>query len=103
MGCPFARKKKKTKDDIARHFRVRCMERLGAFLSSDELRRRMIERQLKVVCKESSTRTHFLVPKEMLPETCTREIVAVYDKKRHDFVTVLFNDGGIFNETDDVA
>lgn len=70
-------------------------------LSQDELKKRMGSHRLSVVRRESNTRTHFLVPKDMLPSGHSREMVAVYDKSRHYFVTVLFNDGGIFYDTSD--
>lgn len=100
MGFAFPRKKRKRGADIVHHFNLRCLERIGVVLSQEELKRRLGKHQLELVRKESNTRTHFLVPKDLLPEGHSREMVAVYDKSRHYFVTVLFNDGGCFYDTD---
>ena len=99
MGFAFHRKRKKTSADVVNHFNLRCMERIGMVLSQSELKNRMLEHKLTVVRRESNARTHFLVPKDMLPVWHKREMVAVYDKNRHNFVTVLFKNGGEFFET----
>ena len=83
-------KKKKKSADVIRHFNRRCMERIGMLLSQKELKNRMLKHELSVVMRESNERTHFLVPKDMLPNWHKNEMVAVYDKRRHDFVTVLY-------------
>ena len=63
-------------------------------LSQSELKNRMLKHELSVVMRESNARTHFLVPKDMLPDWHKNEMVAVYDKRRHTFVTVLYKDIG---------
>jgi hypothetical protein len=99
MGFAFHRKRKKTGADVINHFNLRCMERIGMVLSQDELKHRMLSHRLRSLGRESNARTHFLVPNDMLPFWHKEEMVAVYDKKRHNFVTVLFNNGGEFFET----
>lgn len=92
------RKRKKTPDDLKRHFSVRCIQRVGFPIDEEELKRRMVRHALSFLWKESNTKSHFLVPKDMLPVSCMREIEAVYDSKLHEFVTVLFRDGIEFAE-----
>lgn len=70
-------------------------------LPQDELKRRMEKHLLPVVYKQSNAKTFFRVPEDLLPPWHTREITVVYDKRRHSFVTVLFNDGGLFYDTND--
>ena len=94
MGYSFPRSRKKRRSDLQRHFHLRCMERIGIILHPDELKNRMQNRELEYVRKESNTKTHWLVPKDMLPKDYKRRIVAVYDSVRHQFVTVLFDDNG---------
>lgn len=96
-------KKKKKSADVMRHFNRRCMERIGMLLSQKELKNRMLKHELSVVMRESNERTHFLVPQDLLPKWHTREMVAVYDKKRHCFVTVLFNLENCAHEKIDAA
>ena len=86
-------KKAKTSKDIVHHFKIRCFQRLGIFIDEGQLKQRMLKHELPVLWSESNSKTHFQVPKDMLPEGFNREIVAVYDKTRHEFVTVLFKDG----------
>lgn len=100
MGFAFPRKKKKSGADIVRHFNIRCIERIGIALPQDELKRRLVNHTLEFVRKESNMRTHWRIPKDLLPKGHTRDMVAVYDKSRHHFVTVLFNDGGSFYDTE---
>lgn len=94
MGYAFPRAKKKTRADLQLHFHLRCMERLGIIVHADELKKRMQTGNLKFVRKESNTKSHFLIPKDMLPRDFTRRVVAVYDSVRHQFVTVLYDDNG---------
>ena len=85
--------KAKTSKDIVHHFKTRCFQRLGIFINEEDLKRRMVKNELPVLWSESNSKTHFQVPTDMLPKGFNREIVAVYDKTRHEFVTVLFKDG----------
>ena len=100
MSFAFPRKKRKKGADLIHHFNFRCMERIGIILSQEDLKRRMNNHTLECIRKDSNTRTLFLVPKDMLPKGHTREMAVVYDRVRHNFVTVLFNDGGCFYDTD---
>jgi len=94
MGYAFPRARKKKSADLQRHFNMRCMERLGIVLHSDELKKKMQSGELEFVRRQSNTKSHFLIPKDMLPRDFTRRVVAVYDSVRHQFVTVLYDDNG---------
>ena len=100
MGYIFPRAKKKKCSDLQRHFHLRCMERLGIIIHVDELKKRLQEHELKFIRRESNAKTHWLVPKDMLPRGFTRRVIAVYDSIRHQFVTVLYYHGKIFNLED---
>ncbi len=86
-------KKAKTAEDVVHHFKMRCFQRLGIFIDIETLKSRMLKHDLPVVWSESNSKTHFQIPADMLPKGFNREVVAVYDKARHEFVTVLFKDG----------
>lgn len=101
MGFAFIRKRKKKGADLVHHFNRRCMQRIGVVLPQDELKRRMNKNQLTAVRKMSNTRTLFLIPRDMLPPWHRREMLAVYDKERHSFVTVVFRAGGSNYDTSD--
>lgn len=94
MRGSLRKTKKKAKDCIA-HFEFRCLQRLGVVLSQDMLKQLMLEHRLEVVCRESTNKTHFKVPQYLLPNRHKEEVVAVYDKVRHCFVTVLLANRGI--------
>ena len=81
------RKKPKTHDDCVQHFQKRCMERVGYLLHQRFLKEEMRLGHLKVHSKQSNSRTCFLLPRKY-----GRDLVVVYDKLRHAFVTVLFLD-----------
>lgn len=83
-------KKRKTARDLKRHFSMRCIQRVGFPIDECELKKRMVANALLFTGRESNVKTHFLVPKDMLPVGFSREVEAVYDSKRHEFVTVLF-------------
>lgn len=81
----MSRKKAKKRGDVVAHFQRRCMERLGYVIPQDELKADMEAHRLRVHSKQSNTKTHFLYTTKD-----GREVVVVYDKMRHAFVTVLF-------------
>ena len=79
------RKKSKTHDDCVAHFQKRCMERVGYLLHQRFLKEEMRLGHLKVHSKQSNSRTRFLLPRKY-----GRDLVVVYDKLRHAFVTILY-------------
>lgn len=91
-------RKKKKPSDLHRHFVTRCIQRIGAVIDSDELKRLMNNNVLPVSWRESNTKMHFSVPKNLLPAGFKRDIEAVYDSNKHEFVTVLFKDGKEFED-----
>ena len=95
----FHKKKKKKPMQIKMHFLRRCMERIGSPIDSNRLKELMLSNSMEMVCRESNNRTHWLVPKALLPKGYEREIVAVYDGVRHEFVTVLYR----YPQSDDFA
>ena len=81
------RKQPKTHDDCVAHFQKRCIERLGYILHQRFLKEEMQAGRLKVHSKQSNNRTLFRLPRKY-----GRDLVVVYDRMRHAFVTVLFLD-----------
>ena len=98
MSWHWRPKKKKKAGNLKRHFKMRCIQRIGAPLDEEELKRRMRANMLSWLWRESNTKTHFSVPRDMLPKGFNREIEVVYDSDRHEFVTILFKDGIEFKE-----
>ena len=82
--------KKKKPYNVKMHFSKRCIERIGFPIDSNRLKSLLVENKLQNVMRESNNKTHWLVPKELLPVEWDKEMVAVYDKVRHEFVTVIF-------------
>lgn len=82
-------KKKKTADDIVAHFQKRCRERIGIILNQRTLKNLMAEHKLKTIEKQSHTKTKFLLLKEDWngKEMLQFDVIVVYDKLRHEFVT----------------
>ena len=81
--------KKKTHDDVVKHFQKRCLERVGRIFSQHELKKMMANNELSFFLKQSNTRSMWKLSKdndESLPE----DLLLVYDKPRKAFVTVLF-------------
>ena len=91
-------KKKKQPEDLRKHFQMRCIQRIGAVINDEELKRRMRANLLSHAWRESNTKMHFTVPMDMLPKGFEREIEAVYDSSKHEFVTILFKDGKEYEE-----
>ena len=87
---PRNHRKQKKARDLKRHFAMRCIQRVGFPIDEVALKKRLVANALTLTRRESNVKTHFLVPKDMLPNGFPREIEAVYDSKRHEFVTVLF-------------
>ena len=81
------KKQKKTHDDLVAHFQKRCMERWGFILSQRFLKEEMAAHRLRLHSKQSNTRTRFIYPVKD-----GRNMVVVYDKVRHAFVTALYLD-----------
>ena len=85
------RRKAKTKDVVVSHFQKRCRQRLGVVLTQSLLKKRLFPGQN---CeKQSNTRTKFHLDNKTKDElgisSCFSDVVVVYDKLRHHFVTVL--------------
>lgn len=70
--------------NIKRHFQKRCVERLGFPISSKDLVKQIQSNKLDFVRKMSNTRSMFLY---QCPIDNTNYNV-VYDKLRHDVVTI---------------
>ena len=83
-------RKKKKPFQVKRHFVTRCIERIGFPIDYDALKHEMDKGALTLSWKQSNTRTHWDVPTWLLPKGFGRKIVAVYDRTRHEFVTVLY-------------
>lgn len=98
MGFGYPRKRRKKPEDLKRHFSMRCIQRIGIGLDSEELKRRMKANLLVLSWRESNTKVHYIVPSNMLPAGFKREVEAVYDSSKHEFVTVLFKDGKEYEE-----
>lgn len=81
------RKKPKTHDDCVQHFQKRCLERIGYILNQRFLKEEMHLGHLKLHSRQSNSRTRFLLPRKY-----GRDLVVVYDKLRHAFVTILYLD-----------
>lgn len=81
------RKQPKSHNDCVAHFQKRCMERLGYLLHQRFLKEEMRLGHLKVYYRKSNNRTLFRLPRKY-----GRDLVVVYDKMRHAFVTILFLD-----------
>lgn len=89
----------KTHADIVEHFQMRCRERLGGTIIKQESLRRGVESKA-LIChgKQSCTKTWFEMPYWWLGLMGFKQAnpnityIAVYDKPRHGFVTVLLFD-----------
>ena len=84
-------RKAKTKDIVVSHFQKRCRQRLGIILSQRFLKEHLFPGQ---GCeKQSNTRTKCHLDSKIRYElgisTGFSDVVVVYDKLRHCFVTVL--------------
>lgn len=86
------RGKEKTKDIVVSHFQKRCKQRLGVVLTQRFLKERLMFPG-QICEKQSNTRTKFHLDKETMDElgisSDFSDVVVVYDKLRHSFVTVL--------------
>lgn len=82
-------KRCKTHDDIVAHFQKRCLERIGVILNQKILKDLLAKHQLKKLCSQSNTKTHFLLKKEQYNGKLMLQfdVVLIYDKLRHGFVT----------------
>ena len=85
-------KKEKTKDVVVSHFQKRCKQRLGVVLTQRFLKERLMFPGQSCE-KQSNTRTKYHLDKQFrnelgIPERFS-DVVVVYDKLRHSFVTVL--------------
>lgn len=79
MGKP----KKKTPEDLVKHFQMRCRERLGFLLTQKYLKEELRAGRLILEEEVSNTRTVFRLPRQW-----DDDYLVVYDKPRHTFVTV---------------
>lgn len=80
----------KTSDDVVTHFQKRCIERIGIILNQRILKDLMADKKLIVVQKQSRTKTHFRLRRELYvgKQLLQFDVLLVYDKQRHAFVTV---------------
>lgn len=90
------RNPKKTKEDVVAHFQKRCMERLGFIIRQRDLKTAMdnLNSGLVVFSKrQSNSKSHFRLSGRFLEsygyKNDSVDVVAVYDRIRHNFVTVL--------------
>ena len=91
------KKEKKTSEDIVAHFQKRCMERLGFIIRQRDLKTAMSDIEsglITPVWKQSCTKTHFKLSEKFLSgygygKSETVDVIAVYDRLRHNFVTIL--------------
>lgn len=79
MGKP----KKKTPEDLVKHFQMRCQERLGFILTQKYLKEEL--RAGRLILEENVSRTRKVY---RLPRKYDSDYLVVYDKPRHTFVTV---------------
>lgn len=70
--------------NIKRHFTSRCMERVGLFLNPQQLVQKIQKNELPFIKKTSNTRTVW----GYYCEFNKKEYRIVYDKLRHDVVTI---------------
>ena len=75
----------KTQKDCMRHFKKRCEERIGYVPTQQYLKNELKHGRLKLHSRQSNSRTRFL-----WTQKDGTNLVLVYDKVRHVFVTVLF-------------
>ena len=88
------KKDPKTREIVISHFQKRCIQRLGVILKQRDLKLAMNNPELMVpILRQSNTKTHFKISSTFLKtlgiDIENSEIVLVYDKARHNFVTVL--------------
>ena len=77
-------KKKKTAEDLVKHFQKRCIERVGYILTQKFLKEEMKNRRLPVLQKQSNSRTLFRLNRKY-----SEDLVLVYNNSLHTFVTVM--------------
>lgn len=88
---------KKTREDIVSHFQMRCMERLGFIIRQRDLKDAMANLEsglITFIRKQSNSKTHFKLSDRFLcgygfENENSMNVVVVYDRIRHNFVTVL--------------
>lgn len=78
------RKHSKSKN-IKKHFSRRCLERVGLYLNSSDIVRKIQNNELEFASRTSNSRTVF---KYNCPIT-KKEYRIVYDKNKHDVVTIF--------------
>ena len=95
------RKQRKTHDDIVAHFQKRCLERIGIILSQRVLKDLLGNGKLKKLYAQSNTKTHFLLKKELYngKEMLQFDVVLIYDKLRHGFVTTYPFEGSRYDKS----
>ena len=86
------RRNEKTKDIVVSHFQKRCRQRLGVVLTQRFLKKCLIFSGQRCE-RQSNTRTKYHLDKKIMDElgisSDFSDVVVVYDKLRHCFVTVL--------------
>ena len=95
----MSRKHCKTHDDIIAHFQKRCLERIGIILNQRILKDLLVKNELKRLCSQSNTKTHFLLRKEQYngKQMLQFDVVLIYDKLRHGFVTTYKVEGSKYD------
>lgn len=88
-------KRCKTHNDIVAHFQKRCLERIGIILNQRILKSLLAENKLRRLYAQSNTKTHFLLRKDQYngAQMLQFDVVVIYDKLRHGFVTTYKYDG----------
>lgn len=77
-------KKKKTAEDLVKHFQKRCMERVGYILTQKFLKEEIKNHRLPVLQKQSNSRTLYRLYRKY-----SEDLVLVYNNDLHTFVTVM--------------
>ena len=77
-------KKRKTAEDLIKHFQKRCMERVGYILTQKFLEEEMKNHRLPVLQKQSNSRTLFRLNRKY-----SEDMVLVYNNSLHAFVIVM--------------
>lgn len=82
-------KPKKTADDLVKHFQKRCLERIGIILNQRILKTLLAKKKLIAIEKQSNIKTKFRLKKELYngKQMLQFDVMLVYDKTRHAFVT----------------
>ena len=70
--------------NIKKHFFKRCLERIGHYINTKDLIKKIQNQELEFISRTSNTRTLF----KYHCEFNDKDYVVVYDKNKHDVVTI---------------